>query len=94
MRSFAFVEEHLPPTDSAAEGVYELFDAAGRVVAIRGVPDLRAALETVLAEGRTGSFRTELDPMYTKRESELLQRHLQEHGELLGGGAGDLDELF
>ncbi|MEW6073717.1 MAG: FAD-dependent oxidoreductase [Planctomycetota bacterium] len=91
---------HLPLTAAAiaavpaAEGVYELLDEAGRVSAIRGVPDLRAALEAVLAAGRAGSFRTELDPMYTKRESELLQRHLQEHGELPGGGAGDLDELF
>ncbi|MEW6073708.1 MAG: hypothetical protein AB1726_14080 [Planctomycetota bacterium] len=49
---------------------------------------------TFLAEGPPGSFRGELDPKYTKREGELLQRHIQEHGELPGGSAGDLDELF
>jgi hypothetical protein len=32
--------------------------------------------------------------MYTKRESELIQQRLQEHGELTGGGDVELDDLF
>jgi hypothetical protein len=32
--------------------------------------------------------------MYTKRESELIQQHLQQYGELPGGGDDDLDDLF
>jgi hypothetical protein len=32
--------------------------------------------------------------MYTRRESKLIQLYLQEHGELPGGGANELDELF
>jgi hypothetical protein len=32
--------------------------------------------------------------MYSQRESELLQKYLQEHGEMPGGGGDDLDDLF
>jgi formate dehydrogenase beta subunit len=32
--------------------------------------------------------------MYTRRESELIQQYLQEHGALPGGGADELDDLF
>jgi hypothetical protein len=32
--------------------------------------------------------------MYSQRESELIQKYLQEHGEMPGGTADDLDDLF
>jgi hypothetical protein len=39
-------------------------------------------------------FVYEEDTMYTRRESELIQQYLQEHGELPGGGDDELDDLF
>jgi hypothetical protein len=39
-------------------------------------------------------FGYEEDKMYSKRESELIQKYLQVHGEMPGGGGGDLDDLF
>ncbi len=38
-------------------------------------------------------FVWEADPMYTKRESELIQQFLQQHGQLPGAG-GELDDLY
>ena len=32
--------------------------------------------------------------MYSQGESELLQKYLQEHGEMPGGVADDFDDLF
>ena len=32
--------------------------------------------------------------MYIKRESELLQQHLQKYGKLPDAGGEDLDDLF
>ena len=77
------------------EGVFVLYDAEKKVLGIRGAMDLSAALAEVLDDGGDAVFFTfEEDAMYTKRESELLQQYLQEHGELPGGGADDLDDLF
>jgi hypothetical protein len=39
-------------------------------------------------------FYWELDRMYSKRESELLQNYIKEFGGMPGGGKGDLDDLF
>lgn len=78
-----------------AEGVYQLLDENKRVIAIRGVMNLKAALTEVLEENEKARFfGFEKEPMYTKRESELIQQYLQEHGELPGGGEDDLDDLF
>ncbi|MEW6742201.1 MAG: FAD-dependent oxidoreductase [Planctomycetota bacterium] len=78
-----------------AEGVYQLLDEAKKVVAIKGVMNLRAALSEALQQGGNARyFVYELDPMYSKRESELIQQYLQQHGEMPGGGAGELDDLF
>lgn len=38
-------------------------------------------------------FGYEKDPMYTKRESELIQQYLQKHGRLPPGNE-DVDDLF
>ncbi|MHB8767235.1 MAG: hypothetical protein ACYDA8_23245, partial [Deferrisomatales bacterium] len=66
-------------------GVYRLLDGGGRVLKIRGVVDLRQALEGELAEGTAAGFAYEPDPLYTARESRWLQQHLAEHGSLPGG---------
>lgn len=77
------------------EGVYQIFDEEKNVLAIKGVMNLKEALLEVIEENeRARSFVYEPEPMYTKRESELIQQYLQEHGELPGGGDDELDDLF
>jgi formate dehydrogenase beta subunit len=77
------------------EGVFQLYDAGKNVISIRGVINLKEGLSEALEEsGNAAFFTLERDPMYTKRESELIQQYLKEHGELPGGGEDDLDDLF
>jgi hypothetical protein len=74
-----------------------LLDAEKRIIRICGTPHLRQDLRKCLQNpGEAKFFTWEEDPMYTKRESELLQRYLQQYGELPGGGGGDddLNDLF
>jgi formate dehydrogenase beta subunit len=76
-------------------GVYQLLDGEKAVLAIKGVINMRQALEGELGSNDQACFFIfEEDEMYTKRESELLQQYLQQHGELPGGGADELDDLF
>jgi formate dehydrogenase beta subunit len=76
-------------------GVYQLLDAEKAVLAIKGVINMRQALKGDLDSNDQACFFVfEEDEMYTKRESELLQQYLQQHGELPGGGADELDDLF
>ncbi|MBI5570545.1 MAG: hypothetical protein HY914_11425 [Desulfomonile tiedjei] len=44
------------------------------------------------APADTKFFDFEGDRMYSRRESELIQQHLQQYGEMPGGG--DEDDLF
>jgi formate dehydrogenase beta subunit len=81
----------------AAEGVFQLRNAEKKITRISGTVNLRQELTDCLdGQSETLFFCWEEDPMFTKRESELIQQHLQAHGELPGGGAGgdDLDDLF
>ena len=94
-------EKWLELTSDAVEtvpelaGVYRLLDAEKGVLAIKGVMNMKQALEEeVLTNERACFFTIEEDEMYTKRESELIQQYLQEHGELPGVGGDDLDDLF
>lgn len=76
-------------------GVYHLLDAEKKVLAIKGVMNMREALEEELEANEEACFLIfEEDEMYTKRESELLQQYLQQYGELPGGGMDELDDLF
>jgi formate dehydrogenase beta subunit len=76
-------------------GVYQLLDADKGVLAIKGVMNMRQALlEELDSNDQACFFLFEEDEMFTKRESELLQQYLQQHGELPGGGADELDDLF
>jgi len=78
-----------------AEGVYEIAGTDRKPIKIAGVPDLRAALESECeGQGDGRLFCWEEDRMYSKRESELIQQHLQQYGQMPGGGAGELDDLF
>jgi hypothetical protein len=78
-------------------GVFQLLDEKKAVLCITGTANLRESLLEKLANpGAAVLFIAEEDPMYTKRESELIQQYLQEHGEMPGGAGGDddLDDLF
>lgn len=80
-----------------AEGVFQLLDENKSILCITGTANLRESLQEKLADpGAAAFFICEEDPMYTKRESELIQQYLQEHGAMPGGAGGDddLDDLF
>jgi len=77
------------------EGVFQLLDAGHRIIAIKGSANLRRdLLETLTANTAAFFFEFEEDKLFSRRESELIQKHLQEHGALPGGGADDLDDLY
>lgn len=76
------------------EGVYLLADEKKTAAKIAGTQNLLKSLTSELDNENTKYFCFEEDPMYTKRESELLQQHLQKYGKMPGAGQGDLDELF
>jgi NADPH-dependent glutamate synthase beta subunit-like oxidoreductase len=79
------------------EGVFQLLDAEKKVIRISGTANMHDSLAECLENpGEAKYFIYEEHPMYTQRESQLIQQYLQEHGELPGGGAGadDLDDLF
>jgi hypothetical protein len=79
------------------EGVFQLLDADKKVIRISGTATMQQGLKECLDDpGEAKWFVWEEDPMYTKRESELMQQYLQEHGEMPSGGGGDddLDDLF
>ena len=74
----------------AAEGVLQLLDEQHNVLAIKGTRNLRQELLTALEDNAAAWFEYEEDKMYSRRESELIQKYLQAHGEMPGGGGDDL----
>jgi NADPH-dependent glutamate synthase beta subunit-like oxidoreductase/NAD-dependent dihydropyrimidine dehydrogenase PreA subunit len=76
------------------EGVYQLLGDDRVAVKIAGTPNLRQALaEELAADAGPPFFVYDLDPMYTKRESELIQQFLAAHGRMPDAG-DELDDLF
>jgi len=76
------------------EGVYQLLDERKNIIRIAGTPNLKKALEEQLSTNQKARFFIfEETPMYTQRESELLQEFLQKHGRLPEGN-DELSELF
>ncbi|MBU2499186.1 MAG: FAD-dependent oxidoreductase, partial [Proteobacteria bacterium] len=76
------------------EGVFQLYDDDHHVLAIKGTANLKKELLLALNENEKAAwFEYEKDKMYSKRESELIQKYLQEHGQMPGGGDDD-DDLF
>jgi hypothetical protein len=60
-----------------------------------GTGNLREALtEELVGDDLPPCFVYDEDPMYTKRESELIQQFLAEHGRMPSSGDDDLDDLF
>jgi len=71
--------ENVPATD----GVYILLDETKNVINIVGTQNMQEGLKEQLeSASKARYFGYEEDKMYTKRESELLQQHLQKHGKL------------
>jgi formate dehydrogenase beta subunit len=67
----------------AADGVYILLDETKNVICITGTQNMQEGLkEQLKSADKARYFGFEEDKMYTKRESELLQQHLQKHGKL------------
>ena len=90
----AYDEEHIARVPDS-EGVYQLNDEGKNILAVMGTPNMREGLLQDLEEGSSAAwFDFEEDKMYSRRESELIQYYLQEHGEMPGGGDSDLDDLF
>ena len=81
----------------AIEGVFQLLDEEKSIIVIKGTMDIQADLREKLdSETKAKYFGFEPDPMYSKRESELIQQYLQQFGKMPeGDGEGDdLDDLF
>jgi len=76
------------------EGVYQLLDANKNVIYIKGAINLRRELkEQLKTQEKARYFMYEEEPMYTKRESELLQQYLAQHSEMPEGNR-ELEDLF
>ena len=77
-----------------AEGVYQLLDEEKNIIYIKGVMNLRRELEGQLEVHEKARYLIyEEAPMYTKRESELLQQYMAQHGEMPEGNR-ELEDLF
>jgi hypothetical protein len=75
-------------------GVYTLFDNDKKIIEIKGTDNMQKMLKDKLkSNNEIKFFKFEADPMYSKRESELLQQYIKQHGEMPSGG-DELDDLF
>ena len=92
VNKLAFNMETIDPVPET-EGVYQLLDQDNNVLAIKGTESLRQSLIRAFDENENAAwFEFEEDKMYSQRESELIQRYLQEHGEM--PGQDEDDDLF
>ena len=80
---------------TAESGVFQLLDADKNVLMIKGVENLHEGLAGQLGRVEAARyFVFEEAPLYTSRESQLIQAYLQQYGKMPGGGADELDDLF
>ncbi|MFH1862550.1 MAG: FAD-dependent oxidoreductase [bacterium] len=90
----SFTPENVASVPSV-EGVIQLLDENKKPILIKGVTDLKLELQNRIGQVQNACyFLYKADPMYTKRESELIQQHLQKYGEMPSGAGDDLDDLF
>jgi NADPH-dependent glutamate synthase beta subunit-like oxidoreductase len=90
---FPLDEDHVCPIPET-EGVFQLLDTDGNILAIKGTANLKQDLRTAREENKDAThFKYEEDKMYSQRESELIQKYIREHGEMPGAGADDIDDL-
>jgi predicted molibdopterin-dependent oxidoreductase YjgC len=77
------------------EGVFRLFDADKRVICIKGTMNLFEEMNDKLRSlEKARYFNWEEDPMYSKRENELLQQYIQQYDCLPEGNAELDDDLY
>jgi len=75
-------------------GAFQLLDEGKNIIYIAGTPNLRKSLQEQLSSNPDAQyFNYEEDPMYTKKESELIQQFLQKHGHLPPGNE-EIEDLF
>jgi predicted molibdopterin-dependent oxidoreductase YjgC len=76
------------------EGVYQLLDGDRNIICIAGTATLRQALEgRGSSNAKARFFAYEESPMYTQRESQLIQQYLRKYGHLPEAN-DELDDLF
>jgi thioredoxin reductase len=76
------------------EGVYQLLDEEKNVIYIKGAMNLHRELgEQLEVSEKARYFMYQEEPMYTKRESELLQQYVAQHGQMPKGNR-ELEDLF
>ena len=93
VKALLFDAEHIGQIPET-EGVFQLLDGEHKVLSIKGSANLRQELLAALdANSKAAWFEFEEYKMYSKRESELLQKYLQQYGEMPTGG-DELDDLF
>ena len=77
------------------EGVIQLLNENQEIILIQGTQNMRLAIEEQLGINTQACyFDFDEDPMYTKRESELLQQYMQEFGRFPEGNEDLEDDLF
>jgi NADPH-dependent glutamate synthase beta subunit-like oxidoreductase len=77
------------------EGVYQLLDEDKNIIYIKGAMNLREELSEQLETNEEAAYLLYKEaPMYTSRESELIQQFLQKYGRLPEQNAGGLEDLF
>ncbi|KKM66035.1 hypothetical protein LCGC14_1485300, partial [marine sediment metagenome] len=80
---------------SETEGAIQILNENQEIILIHGTQNMRLALEEQLsANSNAHFFNYEEDPMFTKRESELLQQFMQEFGRFPEGNEDLDDDLF
>ncbi len=77
------------------EGVIQILNEDQEIILIQGIQNMHLALEEHLATNlKVCYFNYDEDPMYTKRESELLQQFMQNFGRFPEGNEDLDDDLF
>ncbi|MFX0044160.1 MAG: FAD-dependent oxidoreductase, partial [Candidatus Hodarchaeota archaeon] len=77
------------------EGVIQILNENQEIILIQGIQNMRLTLEEQLSTNANACFFDyDEDPMYTKRESELLQQFMQEFGKFPEGNEDLDDDLF
>ncbi len=77
-------------------GVYQLLDADKKVLAIKGVENLREGLQGMIGKSDEAKyFVFEEAPFFSQRENQLVQAYMEQYGAMPKGvGADEMDDLF
>lgn len=77
------------------EGVIQILNENQEIILIQGTQNIRLAVEEQsISNSKACYFEYVEDPMYTKRESELLQQFMQQFGRFPEGNEDLDDDLF